>query len=144
MVFNDSPLPRTQRGLDERRAAAQRDMRRASWLAYVVAALNAGASYLLAEHASRMGRALVPLGVGLALAVCGYALMAFQSRVAAIGLLLGAVATMAARWVSMGGLGPVIPGLVALYVFWQGFEAASEWARLRGYMVPTDERRMRD
>ena len=139
MGFNDSPLPRTQRGLDERRAVAQREMRRAAWLAYFVAVVNAGAGYLLADQAPSVARSLVPVGVGIVLAACGYALTRFQSRAAAVGLLVGTVAIIIARWVSMGRSGPLIPGLVALYVFWQGFEAASEWARLRDYVVPTDE-----
>jgi hypothetical protein len=139
MAFNDSPLPRTQRSLDERRATAQREMRRAAWLAYFVAVLNAVAGYMFAEQARSVGRSLVPVGVGMALAGCGYALTRFHSRAAAAGLLLGTVAITIARWMSMGRPGPVIPGLVALYVFWQGFEAASEWNRLRDYVVPTEE-----
>ena len=139
MGFNDSPLPRTQRSLDERRAAAQREMRRAAWLAYFVAVVNAGAGYALADQAPSVGRSLIPIGVGVVLASCGYALTKFQSRAAAAGLLVSTIAIIIARLISMGRAGPLIPGIVALYVFWQGFEAASEWARLRNCVVPAEE-----
>jgi hypothetical protein len=138
MAFNDSPLPRTRRSLETRRADAESAMRRATWVAYFVAVLNVAGGYLAADEAPTISASLVPAGVGLALAACGYALSAFRIPAAAIGLIVFTVALTIARWMSMGRPGTVIPGLIAIYIFWQAFEAASEWVRLRDHVVPDE------
>ena len=118
-------------------------MRRAGWLAYFLAALNTLAAYIAADQTPGIAVSLVSLGAAFVLAACGYALAKFQSRAAAIGTLVCTIVISAARWVAMGRPGPLIPAIVALYVFWQGYEAASEWARLRNHVVPTEEVRGR-
>lgn len=139
MAFDDSPLPRTQRGLNERRAAALGTMRRAARLSYVVAVLNLLAGYYLADGRPSALVALLPALTGLALAVLGYSLTTWHSPWAAIGLLAGTVAVTVSRWMAMGRAGPIVPAVVALYIFWQGFEAAREWQRLRDHVVPASE-----
>lgn len=114
-------------------------MRRAAWVAYFIAVLNVLAGYFLADEASSVGAALVPAAAGLALAACGYVLATWHSRAAGVGLLVATVAILVARSLSMGRPGPLVPGLLALYVFWQGIEAAAEWKRLRDHVLPVED-----
>jgi hypothetical protein len=108
-------------------------------MAYVIAIINALAGYLLADEAVGVIEALWPLVAGAWLAACGYLLSAHKSRFAGAGLLLGTVVIVAIRWMTMGRPGPLIPSVIAVYIFWEGFEAAGEWARLRGHTIPTED-----
>jgi hypothetical protein len=138
MPFNDTPLPRNRRGLDERRSSALASMRRAGWMAYIVGALNLLAGLVFAEEAARVAWSLLPTALGGLVVICGFGLAQFQSRAAGVALLVATVGIFVARWGTTGKVGAVLPGIVALYLFWQGLEAAIEWHRLRDYELPVD------
>ena len=104
----------------------------------MLAIINAVAGYLMADEGRGLTASLVPLFAGGVLAAWGFALAEFRSRIAGVGLLVTTVAILVARWYAMGRPGPLVPGLLACYAFWQGLEAAGEWARLREYTIPAD------
>lgn len=128
-------LPKTARGLTQRRADALRHLHVAEWAAYIQAALGLLVYVLFAVTGGDWSAPLETLIVALVAAGLGFGVGRRQSALAAALLVLIVLGVTVLRFVSGEHLPALIIVAIFVWLYGRGFLAAREYAALREMQV---------